>query len=74
MAFTFTETGNTRVTARPSGTEPKIKFYVSATSADIARPPNEDLVDTKAAIDELAEEIAEGILEAADATLETQQS
>jgi phosphomannomutase len=74
MAFTFTEAGNTRVTARPSGTEPKIKYYVSATSADIARPANEDLVDTKAAIDELAEEIAEGILEAADAALETQQS
>jgi len=72
MAFTFTEAGHTRVTARPSGTEPKIKYYVSASSADNPALTSGDLTVTKSGIDALAGEIATGILKAADAALDRQ--
>ncbi|MDD9949068.1 MAG: phospho-sugar mutase [candidate division Zixibacteria bacterium] len=36
LVFTFSEGGHTRVTVRPSGTEPTIKYYVSASSVDMA--------------------------------------
>ncbi|MBB28896.1 MAG: hypothetical protein CME25_08355 [Gemmatimonadetes bacterium] len=74
MAFTFTDTGNTRVTARPSGTEPKIKYYVSATSADNPQLASPDLASTKEAVDRLSEEIAAGVLDAAEAALQKQQT
>ena len=69
LAFTFTDPGHTRVTARPSGTEPKIKYYVSTTSADHPNLTTDDLSKTKQNIDNLANEIITGMLQAADATL-----
>ncbi|MDA0747498.1 MAG: hypothetical protein O2954_13340, partial [bacterium] len=69
MAFTFTEQGHTRVTARPSGTEPKIKFYVSATSVDHPDLASSDLSRTRTAVDALAIKILDGMLLAAEATL-----
>ncbi|MBT3603863.1 MAG: phospho-sugar mutase [Candidatus Latescibacteria bacterium] len=69
LAFTFTEAGHTRVTARPSGTEPKIKYYISATSADHPQLASNDLVQSKQNIDSLANEIITGMLEAADQAL-----
>ena len=69
IAFTLTEAGHTRVTARPSGTEPKIKYYVSATSADHPDLASGDLVQTKAAVDRLAQNILDGMVAAADAIL-----
>ncbi|MDP6040408.1 MAG: phospho-sugar mutase, partial [Candidatus Latescibacteria bacterium] len=47
LAFTFTDAGHTRVTARPSGTEPKIKYYISATSADHPDLTSNDLDQTR---------------------------
>ena len=35
LVFTFSEAGHTRVIVRPSGTEPTIKCYVSASSVDL---------------------------------------
>lgn len=35
LVFTFSEAGHTRVIVRPSGTEPTIKYYVSASSVDL---------------------------------------
>lgn len=69
LIFTFTEAGHTRVTARPSGTEPKIKYYVSATSADHPGLASGDLQQTKASVDQLAAQIITGMLEAANGML-----
>ncbi len=35
LVFTFSESGHTRVIVRPSGTEPTIKYYVSASTRDL---------------------------------------
>ena len=69
LAFTFTEEGHTRVTARPSGTEPKIKYYVSATSADCADLAGEDLEQTRENVDQLAQKIVNGMLVSAEHAL-----
>ena len=69
LAFTFTEEGHTRVTARPSGTEPKIKYYVSATSADRADLAGEDLAQTRENVDQFAYEIVNGMLDSAEYAL-----
>lgn len=69
LSFTFTDPGHTRVTARPSGTEPKIKYYISTTSADHPTLATSDLAQTKQNIDTLASEIISGMLQAANATL-----
>ena len=39
LVFTFSEAGHTRVVVRPSGTEPTIKCYVSASSVDVDGTP-----------------------------------
>lgn len=69
LAFTFTEEGHTRVTARPSGTEPKIKYYVSASSADRADLAGEDLTQTRENVDQFAYEIVNGMLDSAECAL-----
>lgn len=69
IAFTLTEAGHTRVTARPSGTEPKIKYYVSATSADHPDLTSDDLAQTRAAVDRLARNILDGMVATADSVL-----
>ena len=69
LAFTFTEEGHTRVTARPSGTEPKIKYYVSASSADRADLAGEDLAQTRQNVDQFAYEIVNGMLDSAEQAL-----
>jgi phosphomannomutase len=70
LAFTFTDRGHTRVTARPSGTEPKIKYYISATSADHPDLTSDDLLVTKQNIDRLANEVIAGMLTGAEDALE----
>ena len=70
LAFTLSEKGYTRVTARPSGTEPKIKYYVSATSADCADLAGDDLEQTRQNVDQFAEEIVNGMLVSAECALE----
>jgi len=67
LAFTFTPEGHTRVTARPSGTEPKIKYYISATSADHPDSADRSLAETKRRVDKLADTILGGMLHAAEA-------
>jgi phosphoglucomutase len=69
LAFTFTDQGHTRVTARPSGTEPKIKYYISTTSADNPQRASSNLAQTKQNIDTLAQEIIAGMLHTADQAL-----
>lgn len=69
LAFTFTEEGHTRVTARPSGTEPKIKYYVSASSADRADLAGEELAQTRQNVDQFACEIVNGMLDSAEQAL-----
>lgn len=70
LAFTFTDQGHTRVTARPSGTEPKIKYYISATSADHPNLVGDSLLQTRQNIDQLASEVIAGMLKTADLTLQ----
>ncbi len=72
LAFTLTKKGHTRVTVRPSGTEPKIKYYVSATSADRADLARADLNQTRQNIDQLAAEIIRGMRRAAERALQFQ--
>lgn len=69
LAFTFSEEGHTRVTARPSGTEPKIKYYVSATSADCTDLAGEALAQTRENVDQFAQEIVNGMLVSAECAL-----
>lgn len=70
LAFTFTDAGHTRVTARPSGTEPKIKYYVSVTSQDLTDLDGGDLATTRKNVDTAAQEILAGVVAAAEATLQ----
>ncbi len=58
LVFTFSESGHTRVIVRPSGTEPKVKCYVSAASVDIA--------GTRESIDGLAETILSAMIDLCD--------
>ena len=37
LVFTFSDAGHTRVIVRPSGTEPTIKYYVSASTIDLCQ-------------------------------------
>lgn len=74
LAFTLSEKGHTRVTARPSGTEPKIKYYVSATSADCADLAGEDLAQTRENVDQFAQEIVNGMLVSAECALKEVRS
>ena len=74
IAFTFTPAGHTRVTARPSGTEPKIKYYVSAASVDHPHLCGAGLQDTKIAIDRLAARILSGVVDEAESRLGTGNS
>ena len=69
IAFTFTPAGHTRVTARPSGTEPKIKYYVSAASVDHPRLCGTNLQATKTAIDRLAAQILDGMVDEAESRI-----
>ncbi len=69
IAFTFTPAGHTRVTARPSGTEPKIKYYVSAASVDHPHLCGSNLEETKNEIDRLAARILKGMVDEAEARL-----
>jgi phosphoglucomutase len=69
LAFTFTDAGHTRVTARPSGTEPKIKYYVSVTSEDLPDLSANNLVRTKQNVDQASADILDGIVKVAEATL-----
>ena len=69
LAFTLSEAGHTRVTARPSGTEPKIKYYVSASSLDVDGAAHDDLATTKKAVDGAANEILNAIAEIAESAV-----
>lgn len=66
LIFTFTDIGHTRVTARPSGTEPKIKYYVSASSVDHPQLASGELNTTRRAVNQLAEGIIQGIIAASN--------
>ena len=55
LVFTFSEAGHTRVIVRPSGTEPTIKHYVSASSVDMD--------GNRKSIDNLAESILGALID-----------
>lgn len=55
LVFTFSVAGHTRVIVRPSGTEPTIKYYVSASSVDMD--------GTRNSIDSLAESVLDAMIE-----------
>ena len=63
LIFTFSEAGHTRAVVRPSGTEPTIKFYVSAASVDMA--------GTRESIDNLAESILSAMIDLCERTQRT---
>ncbi|MDE2726471.1 MAG: phospho-sugar mutase [Gemmatimonadota bacterium] len=65
LVFTFSEAGHTRVIVRPSGTEPTIKYYVSASSVDLdgTRFSTGDMDGTRTAIDSLAESVLDTMIE-----------
>jgi phosphomannomutase len=69
LAFTFADAGHTRVTARPSGTEPKIKYYASVTSQDLPDLAADSLATTKQNVDQASSDILDGIVKVAEATL-----
>ena len=55
LIFTLSEAGHTRVIVRPSGTEPTIKYYVSASSVDMG--------GTRISIDNLAESMLAEVID-----------
>lgn len=55
LIFTFSEAGHTRVIVRPSGTEPTIKYYVSASTRDMN--------GTRGSIESLAESVLDAMIE-----------
>lgn len=65
LVFTFSETGHTRVIVRPSGTEPTIKYYVSASSVDLSRTggSTRDLDCARGSIDNLAESVLDAMID-----------
>ncbi|MCY3714057.1 MAG: phospho-sugar mutase [Gemmatimonadetes bacterium] len=65
LVFTFSEAGHTRVIVRPSGTEPTIKYYVSASSVDLGgtRISTGDQDGNRTAIDSLAESVLDAMIE-----------
>lgn len=60
LTFVLSEDGKTRVTVRPSGTEPKIKYYIQVFST-----PDVEMGTLKKKIDEKASKLEESILLAA---------
>ena len=60
LVFTFSEAGHTRVIVRPSGTEPTIKYYVSASTCDID--------GARGSIDSLAESVLDAMIEWSEET------
>jgi len=65
LVFTFSEAGHTRVIVRPSGTEPTIKYYVSASSVDLGGTggSTRDLDGTRGSIDNLAVSVLDAMIE-----------
>ena len=65
LVFTFSEAGHTRVIVRPSGTEPTIKYYVSASSVDLGETliSTGDMDSTRGSIDSLAESVLDAMIE-----------
>ena len=57
----FTLSEGTKVIARPSGTEPKIKFYI------LVHQPGDDLIKAKATADEKIETITTDLVRLAEA-------
>ena len=57
LSFVLSEDGRTRVTVRPSGTEPKLKYYVQHFA-----PAGGELAAVKAAVDGQARALAEAIV------------
>jgi len=57
LTFVFSEGEKTRVTVRPSGTEPKIKYYIQAFS-----PPGEGMDKIRKEVDEKTESLEKMIL------------
>ncbi len=74
IAFTFSNPGHSRISARPSGTEPKIKYYVSVTSADQPKTSGGSLNEVKAKLDEMAADIMEGMLALSEQILQEEPS
>ena len=69
IAFTFAEAGHSRISARPSGTEPKIKYYVSSSSADQPQISGGSLTEVKTCVDGMAAEIMDGMLDLSEQIL-----
>ncbi|MBI2875325.1 MAG: phospho-sugar mutase [Candidatus Tectomicrobia bacterium] len=63
IVLTLSQDGRTRLAARPSGTEPKIKFYISAYASIPEGAGKEELAETKGKTDALASAIAAEIFQ-----------
>lgn len=61
LVFKMSEDGKTRFCVRPSGTEPKIKYYVSAYSDVYAEASETDLIRVKDLVDTIAMSITEDL-------------
>ena len=73
-AFTFAEPGHSRISTRPSGTEPKIKYYVSITSVDQPQISDGGSNDVKTRIDGMADDVMEGMLALSELILQEEPS
>ena len=63
LVFTFSDSGNTRVIVRPSGTEPTIKYYVSASTRDLHGRASDVVERDRPAVDRMAEGILDAMID-----------
>lgn len=69
LVFTLSQDGRTRVAVRPSGTEPKIKYYVSVHSEIKETATEEEIVRNKEAADDRANSIIQDVKRMAEAVI-----